>query len=245
MSDANPPLVYLNPRFKVPLYTFDTFVGPRAGEAAEDFTLTDFDGNEVRLSDFRGKWVVLETGSSTCSQYTKNIQRMASVREEFPDVEFIIVYVREAHPGERLSQHKSFDDKKKAAGLLVPKYEEHRRILLDALDGDFHRAYGAMPNIVYVINPEGVVHYRCDWTHVAGVRKALSNRDEPNTLEHADMNEINASRSIWIALRTMWTGGFLALYDFFVAGPQLLKKHKMVDEYYAKHGRFSNTPKKP
>lgn len=242
MTGQKPPLEYLNPRFKVKLYNWDVFIGPAAGEPAKDFTVTDFDGNEIRLVDFRGKWVVLETGSSTCSQYTKNIDRMRQLKEEFSDVEFLVIYVREAHPGERLSQHKSFEEKKAAACLLAPKYEEHRRVLLDTLQGDMHRAYGMMPNVVYVINPDGIVHYRQDWMHIEGLREALSDREHFHTHEHADMGKINASRSYGIAIRTMWTGGFLALWDFVMAGPALLKKHKLVDDYYRKHGKFKQQP---
>lgn len=231
---------YLNPRFKVKLYNWDTFVGPAAGDPAVDFTVTDMDGNEVSLSDYRGRWVVLETGSSTCSQYTKNIGRSKALRDEFPDVEFLVIYVREAHPGERLSQHKTFDDKKAAACLLESKYDEHRRVLIDTLDGAMHRAYGAMPNVVYIVNPEGIIHYRCDWAHVGGLREALSDRSRLHTLEHAELKTISAERGIAIAIKTMWTGGILALWDFVMAGPALYRKHKLIDAYYKEHGRFKN-----
>lgn len=240
MTDKQPQLDYLNPRFKVKLYNWDTFIGPAAGDPAVDFTCTDFAGNAVKLSDFKGKWVVLETGSSTCSQYTKNIERIADLRTEFPDVEFLVVYVREAHPGERLRQHRSFAEKQAAAKLLPERYKEHRRVLIDTLEGDMHRAYGAMPNVVYVITPESVVHYRCDWMHVEGLREALADRSKPHRIEHAELKKISAQRSIWIALRTMWTGGFVALWDFVMAGPSLYRKHKLIDAYYDKHGRFKN-----
>lgn len=239
-APTRPP--YLNPRFKVGLYDWDTFVGPRAGEPAVDFTCTDFEGKSFRLSDFRGRWVVLETGSATCSQYSKNIDRMKALREAFPDVEFLLIYVREAHPGERLHQHRSFDEKLAAARLLPERYGEHRRILVDTLEGDMHRAYGAMPNVVYVIDPEGVVHYRCDWTHVEGLREALADRTRPHTEEHAELRKISAQRAVWTAVRTMWTGGIVALWDFVMAGPALWRKHKLIDAYYKEHGRFRNRP---
>jgi hypothetical protein len=60
-------MIYNRPRFTVMQYDWDVFKGPRAGELAIDYSLTDLDGNEVRLSDFRGKWMAIETGSSTCS----------------------------------------------------------------------------------------------------------------------------------------------------------------------------------
>ena len=130
MAGEAPKLPYNNPRFKVKQYDFEVFLGPAAGEKIEDFTLTDLNtGDDVKLSDFEGKWVVIETASSTCSMYTKNITIMEEVVKEFPDVEFLCVYVREAHPGERLGPHRSMDDKKAAANLLAPRYGEFRRIL--------------------------------------------------------------------------------------------------------------------
>ena len=55
-------MIYNRPRFTVMQYDWDVFKGPRAGELAIDYSLTDLDGNEVRLSDFRGKWMAIETG---------------------------------------------------------------------------------------------------------------------------------------------------------------------------------------
>jgi hypothetical protein len=40
----------------------------------------------------------------------------------------------------------------------------------------------------------------------------------------------------------MWTGGFIALYDFFKNTPLTVAKHIQVDRYYEKHGRFRNQP---
>lgn len=242
MAEQTHPPVYNAPRFKVKQYDFDVFVGPAAGQPAEDFTLYDLDGTPVPLSDFRGRWVVLETGSATCSMYTKNIEAMRTLRSQHPDVDFIVVYVREAHPGERLRQHAAIEDKMRASKLLPERYKEDRRILVDSINGDFHRAYGGMPNVVYVINPEGVVHHRCDWAVVDELRIALENRDQPHLVEHADSKKLRASRGIFTALRTMWTGGILALWDFVRALPQLHERHKQVDAYYAKHGRFKRQP---
>lgn len=241
MSMQQKPPVYNNPRFRVIDYNFDTFIGPAAGEKFKDFGFTDLDTNKkVRLSDFLGKWVVVETGSTTCSMYTKDIAEMKKVREEFPDVEFLLVYVREAHPGERLGPHKSIDDKFRAARTLAPRYGEHRRILVDSLEGDFHRAYGAMPNVVYIIRPDGLVHYRCNWATPQAIREALTDRKNFHRIENADMKAIQASRGKYNMIRTMWTGGFVALYDFMKNLPLTVAKHAKVDAYYKEHGRFKN-----
>jgi len=243
MTEQTPPMVYNNSRFRVVDYNFDMFIGPAAGEQFKDFALTDLDsGKEVKISDFAGKWLVIETSSSTCSMYTKNIKTMKDVVSEFSDVEFITVYVREAHPGERLGPHKSMDDKLKAARKIVPRYGEFRRILVDNLEGDFHRAYGAMPNVVYIIRPDGTIHYRCNWAAPHLITKALEDRDNLHKVENAPTAELRASRAMPHMIRTMWTGGFIALYDFFKAAPLTVSKHIKVDSYYAKHGRFKNQP---
>ena len=71
MTKENPQTVYNNSRFRVVDYNFDMFIGPAAGEQFKDFTLTDLESREeVKLSDFSGKWLVIETASSTCSMYT-------------------------------------------------------------------------------------------------------------------------------------------------------------------------------
>jgi hypothetical protein len=243
MTQTNPPVVYNYDRTRVRHFNFDLFVGPAAGKKIIDKSLTDLEtGEAVKLSDFAGKWVVIETASSTCSMYTKNILPMTDVVAEFPDVVFIVVYVREAHPGERMGGHKSMEEKTKAAKLVAPRYGEHRRVLVDDLEGNFHRTYGGMPNILYVVRPDGTVHYRSNWAAPTMIRDALLDRENLHTVENADGKTLRASRQKFHMIRTMWTGGFLALYDFFRNAPQTVIKHKMVDDYYKKHGRFKNQP---
>lgn len=243
MSEQLQPMVYNNKRFKVHDYNFEMFVGPRAGDDLKDFTLTDLNtGEPVKLSDLAGDWVVIETASSTCSMYTKNIPDMKELVGEFPDVKFVVVYVREAHPGERMGPHQNMDEKMAAAKLVAPRYGEFRRVLVDNLDGDFHRAYGSMPNVVYIIRPDGKIHFRCNWAAPSMMRDALSDRTKYHTLENADTLTLRASRKKMHMVRTMWTGGIVALYDFFKGAPLTMAKHYKVDTYYKKHGRFINDP---
>src|ERR1051326_8155393 len=48
--------------------------GPRIGDPAPDFELADLDGNWLRLSDLRGRPVVLEFGSYTCPIFSDRVQ---------------------------------------------------------------------------------------------------------------------------------------------------------------------------
>jgi len=239
MPEVPNEVAYNKPRFRVTDYNFESFPGPVAGEPFKDFTFTDLETQaEVHLSDFLGRWVVIETGSTTCSMYTKDIAEMRQLREAHPDIEFLLIYVREAHPGERRGPHTSMDDKINAARTLAPRYGEHRRILVDDINGEFHRAYGSMPNVVYIIRPDGAVHYRCNWATPAEIRAALSDRVNFHRDENADMKAIQASRGKFNMIRTMWTGGLIALYDFARNLPLMIAKHAKADTYYKKHGRF-------
>jgi hypothetical protein len=84
-------------RYRMSNYDLSRFDGPKAGEDLIDFKLTALDGRDVSLSDYKGKWLVLETGSLTCPMFVKNIDPLRDVKAKYPDVEFLVIYVREAH----------------------------------------------------------------------------------------------------------------------------------------------------
>ena len=55
---------YNYPRFKMSNYELGYFPGPKAGEEVDyNYTLTDLDGNEVSLADYKGKTTLKETYS--------------------------------------------------------------------------------------------------------------------------------------------------------------------------------------
>src|SRR3990172_7374797 len=68
----------------------------------------------------------------------------------------IFLYTHEAHPGEYWPHHTSFDQKLRHARALRDVLGVTRPILVDALDGACHRAYGGMPNMSWIINSSGV-----------------------------------------------------------------------------------------
>ena len=48
-----------------------------------------------------------------------------------------------------------------------------RPILVDALDGACHRAYGSMPNMSWIFTQSGVPVYKSDWTDWRSVENAM------------------------------------------------------------------------
>ena len=85
----------------------------------------------------------------------------------------IFLYTHEAHPGENYPHLTSMDQKFKHAEALRDVLGVSRPILVDALDGACHRTYGSMPNMTWIFNRSGVVHYKSNWTDTDSVAKAL------------------------------------------------------------------------
>ena len=85
----------------------------------------------------------------------------------------MFVYVREAHPGERLPHHRSMNQKLQHARLFQDRSSVRRPILVDDLDGTLHRAYGMLPNMTYIVSTAGRVTYRADWTDAHSIEWVL------------------------------------------------------------------------
>lgn len=85
----------------------------------------------------------------------------------------IFLYTHEAHPGEYWPHLTSFQQKLRHARALRDELGVTRPILLDALDGACHRAYGGMPNMTWIFNQSGTPIYKSDWTDAHSVENAI------------------------------------------------------------------------
>lgn len=88
------------------------------------------------------------------------------------------MYTREAHPGEHLGAHRSFEDKLAAARRLRDEIGISRQILVDDLEGTVHHAYGLMPNMTWVLGRSGTILYKAMWTSAARVGEFLERYEE-------------------------------------------------------------------
>ncbi len=218
-------LEYNYARYSLDAYVIGKFSGPKPGEMAADFVLHTMAGKDVRLADLKGKWVVLETASYTCPMYTHNAQPMNALKAKFPDVEFLLVYVREAHPGSRLGPHTDMENKTALAKKTQAANKETREILIDDVAGSMHRAYGAFPNLVYVIDPEGRVVYRLDWSSAKMVEAFLRHRETINTADHRRI----WGTPPWIMVPICLRGGWNAVWDLAIAMPPIIRGHIKAD----------------
>lgn len=206
--------------FKADHFNFTDFDGPKQSEKAPDFTAHTIDGAKVRLSDYFGTPIVLETGSVTCPIYVGEIKEMQSMAQQFPKVQFLVLYVREAHPGEKIGPHADMVEKISCAKRVQNKHGEERTILVDDVDGTAHKLYGLFPDSVYLIDSKGVVAWRTQWNRTQELReniqRLLDNKETiPTKKKLIDKPER-------IQLSVLLDGGWIAVRDFITQFPALV-----------------------
>lgn len=226
---------YNYPRFKSALYDFKEFAGPAIGEPMPDFELRRLDGTPVRISDFRGRRLVIETGSATCPMYVKGVRSAAQLAEQFGDARFVLIYVREAHPGDRTPPHETAEAKRALAASLGERYGEAREVLVDSVEGEVHQALGAFPDMAYVLDEEGVVVWRADWMEPKALRSVLSGDADPGVLARSHYPP--AKPPPWVAIPVLLLGGWKGLWDFVLSLPGLLRQHREADIHHGIRAR--------
>jgi peroxiredoxin len=198
---------------------------PEPGDEAPGFELQSLDGETVRLKDFKGSSnVVLTFGSATCPQTAASIGGLRSLAREFAknEVEFLFIYVREAHPGAELPPHHSLEDKARAARLLQQQEKITFPLLIDELNGDTHRKYGALPNATFIVDKSGRIAYRSLASHGpsvgAALEELLERQKEHGTVHcvvHGGEDAITPSFSTFLnAFRAIERGGYDAITNF-------------------------------
>ena len=94
------------------------------------------------------------------------------------DVVFFVVYSKEPHAGERryfkkYTQHSTYEHKLGYAKELVETFGMKVPVLVDDLEESVVMAYGRMPNMIYIIDKEGKIAYKADWTEKPRIESLL------------------------------------------------------------------------
>ncbi len=128
----------------------------KVGESAPGFTLVDSNGNEHSLSDFEGKYVVLEWINYDCPFVKKhyNSGNMQSLQKKYTEKDVVWLAVCSSVPGKQGNfSNEVINERSSEHGANFTAY------LIDDT-GSVGKSYGAKTTPhMYVINPEGTLIY--------------------------------------------------------------------------------------
>ncbi len=138
--------------FSTPMAAGDAQVG----SPAPDFTLKDINGNTVTLSDYQGKYVVLEWINYDCPFVAKhyNSMNMQGLQDSYREQGVVWLAINSSATGKQGQfSNAEIHNRLKKHESTVDAY------LLDG-NGDVGRTYGAThtPHM-YIIDPEGTLRY--------------------------------------------------------------------------------------
>jgi len=134
----------------------------REGESAPDFTLTGLSGEKVRLSDFRGKVILLNFWASWCPPCREEIPALVSLEKAMAGKDFRMLAVA-IDKGGRDAIVEFF----RRQGVTLP-------VLLDS-DGSVGKTYGitGVPE-TFVIDKKGTIRKKIigpiDWSDISVIR---------------------------------------------------------------------------
>lgn len=77
-----------------------------------DFTVTDYDGNKVKLSDFKGKPIVLNFWATWCYYCKVEMPDFNEAYKKYPDVQFLMVNATGVN-GETVESAKAYVEQEK------------------------------------------------------------------------------------------------------------------------------------
>lgn len=105
--------------------------------------------------------LLLVFGSRSCPATISSIPDIKKLYAQYKsEVEFAYVYVREAHPGEHITQPQTMQDKTAQACALQAEQDIPWKMAVDTLDGEVHHMLATRPNSAYLIDATGKVIFR-------------------------------------------------------------------------------------
>jgi len=162
---------------------------PGPGDRVPEFDLPTLGGGRFRSKDIANAGpVLLIFGSITCPMTDNAAPGLNELYHRFGDrARFVLVNVREAHPGKAISQPETFEAKIAHAGQLRDLHGFGFEVAVDDIDGSLHRAMGPKPNSAYVIGIDGTILFRAHWSNdtkaLAEALDAVASGESPRVIQ--------------------------------------------------------------
>ncbi len=172
----------------LPLVLHDMYFSkgdPGPGDRVPDFDLPTLGGGRFRSADLRETGpALLIFGSYTCPVTDNAAPGLNGLHARFGDsVRFVMVDVREAHPGKEVPQPSSLEEKMAHAEQLRDLHGFKFEVAADDIDGTLHRALSPKPNSAYVLGKDGTILFRAQWANdtnaLAAALEAIAAGESP------------------------------------------------------------------
>jgi hypothetical protein len=140
---------------------------PGPGDRFPEFDLPTLDGDRFGFRDLRETGpVLLIFGSSTCPVTDNAAPGLKELYLRFGDrVRFVMVNVREAHPGKTFPQPTTLTTKIAHAERLRDLHGFEFEVAVDDVEGTLHRAMSPKPNSAYLLAKDGTILFRAQWAN--------------------------------------------------------------------------------
>lgn len=135
---------------------------PTMVDKTPDFALQDYNGKTVKLADFTGKPLVINSWAAWCPFCRQELADFAAVQKEFGD-QVVIIAIDRAEP---LETAKNFSDELGVTETLV--------FLLDPADS-FYQSIGgfSMPETIFIDKSGNIVDHKRGQMEAAEIRQRI------------------------------------------------------------------------
>jgi len=195
----------------------------RPGDPFPAFDLVTTVGDRGVNNDvFGDKPVLFIFGSMTCPMTASAMPFLLQVHAEFGSrVDFVMLNVREAHPGEHFTQPENMENKLEHARALKEFFDIPWTVAADNVDGDLHRALDPKPNSAFLSNSDQVIVFRSLWaSDKIALRHALESVVDGRNLDQSESQALigPVSRAMGHVPEVMERAGPQAVKDLWRAG---------------------------
>jgi len=193
------------------------------GDLFPDFELITTDGARLVKEDVFGDVpVIFVFGSMTCPMTASAAPSVQQLYDEFGDrVKFVMMYVREAHPGEHYAQVTTIEEKLGHARTLKKFYDIQWTVAVDSVDGKLHRALDPKPNSAFLMDRDGTILFRSLWASdydaLCKALRAVASDQAPPAEQSTKMIG-PVARAMGHVQKVMKRGGPQAVRDLWLAG---------------------------
>ena len=210
---------------------------PAPGDSLPAYDLPTLNGGSIQIGGRRERPLLLVTGSITCPMTASALPAIDALYAEFGNrVDFVLLNVREAHPGAHFPQPPTDEQKLSHARFLRERYHLPFTVAVDTPDGDLHQRLDGKPNAAFLLDTTGEIAFRSHWARdhrlihdalqsvLAGT--APEKRQSramlgPVAMAMGSVDEVmrtagpGASRDLWLSASPMAIAGLLArLFPF-------------------------------